>query len=626
MCAGIRDAANLAWKLDLVARRPRARRAARHLRRGAAAERPPGDRVLDGARQGDLRARRRRGRRARRGHGRRGDRRARREAPELPGIDAGCIDASDARTPGGCSSRARSTVGPSTTSTAPAGGSSPIDRRTPTRSTDDLAAGSRRSAGASSLAEPPTPRTPRWFAEHDAAWALQRPDFHLYGTADHGRRRHRPRSPTSATDLRPRPRHHRKCPVKIANVNDRAVLVLGDEIADIASASDGRFGPDPMAVYDDWDAFAAFAATRHRRHRARSSRPTSAARCPARARCSPSASTTGSHAEESGMAVPEVPATFTKFPASLGGPVRRHRDRRRAASTGRSSSSRSSAGAPTASPRPTAGPTSPGSPSGQDISDRHLQFAAGAQFSLGQVPPGLRPDGAVGRHPRRGRRPRRPRARLLGRRRGRAGRPHQRPHLRRPAARRRAVGGAARCCRATSSSPARPPASAWPASRARFLRPARCSRPGSRASARSATAASDHRLPAPVPDDRGAAMSTTAPTAKEPKAVRVAARRPPQHAAARAAWPRGPRGDLPGARHHAPAVRRAVVAVPRRGPRRRRPDRYRRRRPAQPGVGHHPPHRPARAQPTRGATPEPGRPAQRARAGHGGRPARVRRR
>jgi len=23
----------------------------------------------------------------------------------------------------------------------------------------------------------------RWFAEHDVTWALQRPDFHLYGTA-----------------------------------------------------------------------------------------------------------------------------------------------------------------------------------------------------------------------------------------------------------------------------------------------------------------------------------------------------------------------------------------------------------------------------------------------------------
>ena len=45
--------------------------------------------------------------------------------------------------------------------------------------------------------------------------------------------------------------------MKIATVADRAALVLGDEIADVASASHGRFSPDPMSVYDDWDAFAA---------------------------------------------------------------------------------------------------------------------------------------------------------------------------------------------------------------------------------------------------------------------------------------------------------------------------------------------------------------------------------
>ncbi len=40
--------------------------------------------------------------------------------------------------------------------------------------------------------------------------------------------------------------------MKIANLAGRAVLVLGDEVADIATVSDGRFGPDPMDIYGNW--------------------------------------------------------------------------------------------------------------------------------------------------------------------------------------------------------------------------------------------------------------------------------------------------------------------------------------------------------------------------------------
>ena len=179
--------------------------------------------------------------------------------------------------------------------------------------------------------------------------------------------------------------------MKLASVNARAALVLGDEIADVATACDGRFGPDPMALYDEWDVFKDFAAT------------VSSATGPLvdADLCNPVPQPRQvfaiglnyrSHAEESGMAVPAVPAVFTKFPASLAGPfddvavagetvdwevelvvvIGRVADR---VATGDAWSH-------------VAGVTV-----GQDISDRHLQFAAGGQFSLGKSRRGYGPIG-----------------------------------------------------------------------------------------------------------------------------------------------------------------------------------------------------------------------------------------
>jgi 2,4-diketo-3-deoxy-L-fuconate hydrolase len=44
--------------------------------------------------------------------------------------------------------------------------------------------------------------------------------------------------------------------MRIANLSGRLVLISADEAAiDVERASGGRFGPDPQAVYDEWDAF-----------------------------------------------------------------------------------------------------------------------------------------------------------------------------------------------------------------------------------------------------------------------------------------------------------------------------------------------------------------------------------
>ena len=179
--------------------------------------------------------------------------------------------------------------------------------------------------------------------------------------------------------------------MKIANLNGRTVLVLGDEIADIATASDGRFGPDPMAVYDDWDAFVDFAAT-VTTGTVPLDESTLDNPVPRPRQVFAIGLNYRSHAEESGMAVPDVPATFTKFPASLSGPFDDIEIARESTDwevelvvvIGR----RADRVAEADGWDHVAGLTI-----GQDISDRHLQFAAGSQFSLGKSRRGYGPIG-----------------------------------------------------------------------------------------------------------------------------------------------------------------------------------------------------------------------------------------
>jgi 2-keto-4-pentenoate hydratase/2-oxohepta-3-ene-1,7-dioic acid hydratase in catechol pathway len=179
--------------------------------------------------------------------------------------------------------------------------------------------------------------------------------------------------------------------VKVANVDGRVALVLGDEIADVDTVSAGRFGPDPMRLYDDWDAFEAFAAGVTKTTGPLD--PTTLRNpVPGPRQVFAIGLNYRSHAEESGMAVPDVPATFTKFPASLAGPF----DDIELVSTtadwevelvvviGRRADRVDEADGWSH----VAGVTI-----GQDISDRHLQFAAGGQFSLGKSRRGYGPLG-----------------------------------------------------------------------------------------------------------------------------------------------------------------------------------------------------------------------------------------
>ena len=50
--------------------------------------------------------------------------------------------------------------------------------------------------------------------------------------------------------------------MRLANLQGRAVVVRGDRAVDVADASDGRFGPDPQALFDVWPSFVAWAKDR----------------------------------------------------------------------------------------------------------------------------------------------------------------------------------------------------------------------------------------------------------------------------------------------------------------------------------------------------------------------------
>lgn len=179
--------------------------------------------------------------------------------------------------------------------------------------------------------------------------------------------------------------------MKIANHDGRLAVVTDEGVVDAAGASGGRFGPDPMSAFADWPAFAAWAAGADG-----PVAPLDESRlgCPVPAPRQVFAIGLNyrSHAEESGMAIPEVPATFTKFPASLAGPfddvevvgdaVDWEVELVAVVGTRADRVAEADAWSHIA-----------GLTVGQDISDRSLQFAAGMQFSLGKSRRGYGPMG-----------------------------------------------------------------------------------------------------------------------------------------------------------------------------------------------------------------------------------------
>jgi 2-keto-4-pentenoate hydratase/2-oxohepta-3-ene-1,7-dioic acid hydratase in catechol pathway len=180
--------------------------------------------------------------------------------------------------------------------------------------------------------------------------------------------------------------------MKLANVDGRAAIVRGGGGVDVEAASKGRFGPDVQSLYGDWAAFLEFAQGALPEIGEPLDESALGSPAPAPRQVFAIGLNYRSHAEETGMDVPSFPATFTKFPASLAGPFDDIEiafdmvdwEVELVAVIGK----RADRVAESEAWSHVAGLTI-----GQDISDRTLQFAAGAQFSLGKSRRGYGPMG-----------------------------------------------------------------------------------------------------------------------------------------------------------------------------------------------------------------------------------------
>jgi 2,4-didehydro-3-deoxy-L-rhamnonate hydrolase len=110
--------------------------------------------------------------------------------------------------------------------------------------------------------------------------------------------------------------------MRVGNLGNRAVLIVETGAIDVATASDRRFGPSVAACYNDWDAFSTWATSAVAS--ADLAKPYNAtdlqAPSPTPLQSFGIGMNYAGHAAEVGVANPEFPPTFTKFPSCITGP------------------------------------------------------------------------------------------------------------------------------------------------------------------------------------------------------------------------------------------------------------------------------------------------------------------
>ena len=192
--------------------------------------------------------------------------------------------------------------------------------------------------------------------------------------------------------------------MRLATVDDRFVIIHRDRAVDVASASGGRFGPDPMAVLERWDEFTDWATQAGYGSGGDGGGPSDApaadpatfgAPVPRPRQVFALALNYPLHADEVGLPRPAQPLIFTKYPTCLTGPdatVELPSDHvdwevELVVVVGRGGHR---------IPQAEAWSRVAGLMVGQDLSERRVQTAGRpAQFALGKSFPGFGPTGPV---------------------------------------------------------------------------------------------------------------------------------------------------------------------------------------------------------------------------------------
>lgn len=113
--------------------------------------------------------------------------------------------------------------------------------------------------------------------------------------------------------------------MRLALYDRRLILIVDDRPVDVHEASEGRFGPDPASVYEEWDAFVEWSG----KHLASLSETPRAEQLDTTLLGPPSptprqvfaiALNYREHAREGNFDIPTQPGVFTKFASSLSGP------------------------------------------------------------------------------------------------------------------------------------------------------------------------------------------------------------------------------------------------------------------------------------------------------------------